>query len=59
MRQLQWGGGTPNYLSEQQFNQLMGSLKNAFSMDLLDEFALEVDPERSPAGTFKNLMPSE
>ena len=44
VRQLQWGGGTPNYLSEQQFNQLMGSLKNAFSMDLLDEFALEVDP---------------
>ena len=44
VRQLQWGGGTPNYLSEQQFNKLMGSLKSAFSLDLLDEFALEVDP---------------
>ena len=44
VRQLQWGGGTPNYLTDQQFNQLMGSLRNAFSMDLLEEFALEVDP---------------
>ena len=55
VRQLQWGGGTPNYLSEQQFNQLMGSLKNAFSMDLLEEFALEVDPRTVSTRDIQNL----
>lgn len=46
LTQLHLGGGTPTYLTTEQLNQLMDSLRANFNMDESDdhEFSIEVDP---------------
>ena len=42
--QLHFGGGTPNYLSNEQLEKLVGHLRNAFDFDPDAELSIEVDP---------------
>jgi len=46
VEQLHLGGGTPTYLNEEQMNDLMAKLRNAFNFDESEdrEFSIEVDP---------------
>lgn len=46
LTQLHLGGGTPTYLTSEQLNELMDSLRANFTMDESDdhEFSIEVDP---------------
>lgn len=42
--QLQWGGGTPNYLDPAQLERAYGLLSSAFDIDPAGEIAIECDP---------------
>lgn len=46
LTQLHLGGGTPTYLTSEQLDELMDSLRTHFNMDESDnhEFSIEVDP---------------
>ncbi len=44
IRQLHWGGGTPNFLSEPQIKRLFQKIQNSFDVDLNGEIAIEIDP---------------
>ena len=44
VRQLHWGGGTPNYLTEEQMEKLFDKIKKNFHLDPEAEIALEIDP---------------
>src|SRR5690606_37254230 len=46
LTQLHLGGGTPTYLTSEQLEDLMNTLRGAFNLDDSDdhEFSLEVDP---------------
>jgi oxygen-independent coproporphyrinogen-3 oxidase len=44
VQQLHWGGGTPNYLSLPQIEQLWTVLQNHFSFDEKAELSIEVNP---------------
>src|SRR5690606_18601363 len=46
LTQLHLGGGTPTYLTSEQLEDLMDTLRSSFNMDESDnhEFSLEVDP---------------
>ncbi len=58
IRQLNWGGGTPNYLSEPQMERLFKKIEENFDVDLSGEIALEIDPrtiEKSQLKKMKSL----
>ena len=58
VRQLHWGGGTPNFLSVAQINRLMAEIQRFFTIDFSGEVAVEVDPRTVNADqieTFRNL----
>ncbi|WP_026087529.1 oxygen-independent coproporphyrinogen III oxidase [Chlorogloeopsis fritschii PCC 9212] len=42
--QMHWGGGTPNYLSQQQIEQLWNNITRHFSFDSVAEVSLEINP---------------
>jgi len=42
--QLHWGGGTPNYLEDDQTIQLFKEIKNRFQFDNNAEISIEIDP---------------
>ena len=42
--QMHWGGGTPNFLSEQQLDRLIGKLNDSFDIDWKGEISIEIDP---------------
>lgn len=44
--QLHWGGGTPTFISNQQIQELMDSIKDNFSLydDDSGEYSIEIDP---------------
>ncbi|MGD1873933.1 MAG: oxygen-independent coproporphyrinogen III oxidase [Mastigocoleus sp.] len=42
--QLHWGGGTPNYLSQQQVEMLWGEIANNFKINPNAEISLEINP---------------
>ena len=46
IEQLHFGGGTPTYLDDEQLDDLMAKLRDAFTFDESDnrEFSIEVDP---------------
>ncbi len=44
VRQLHWGGGTPNYLSLPQVHKLLQSLREHFTFDPAAELSIEVNP---------------
>ncbi len=44
VRQLHWGGGTPNFLSIHQMEKLFAKLDENFNIDREGEIAIEIDP---------------
>jgi oxygen-independent coproporphyrinogen-3 oxidase len=44
--QMHWGGGTPNFLSHEEVNDLMAAVRQHFRLDGRGEYAIEVDPRR-------------
>jgi oxygen-independent coproporphyrinogen-3 oxidase len=47
--QLHWGGGTPNFLSDDQITRLLGLLRGAFALAPEAEVSLEIDPRIASA----------
>lgn len=44
VRQLHWGGGTPNFLTPEQMSRLFGTLVAAFDLEEGAEVSVEMDP---------------
>jgi oxygen-independent coproporphyrinogen-3 oxidase len=44
LKQLHWGGGTPNYLTPEQIERLWRAISSHFTIDRAGEIAIEVDP---------------
>ncbi len=44
--QVHWGGGTPTFLSDAEMTQLMGMIRDQFTLDPAGEYAIELDPRR-------------
>ena len=42
--QMHWGGGTPNFLNEDQLNKLIDKLNISFQIDWSGENSIEIDP---------------
>ena len=57
VEQLHWGGGTPTFLSEQQICELMGVLRDNFSLmdDDSGEYSIEIDPREVRGETLSIL----
>ncbi len=58
VRQLHWGGGTPNFLTPDQHVRLMTLIRSVFDIDPNGEIAVEVDPRtvtRAHISTLKTL----
>lgn len=46
VRRMHWGGGTPNILTPDDFDAIVGSVREGFDISGLVEHAIEVDPRR-------------
>jgi len=55
MHQLQWGGGTPNYLSDELIAQVVRTITRRFVLADDAEVGLEIDPRDSPPGQITRL----
>ncbi len=44
VRQLHFGGGTPTFLLDEEFEAILGTMRSAFSFETDVEIAIEVDP---------------
>jgi oxygen-independent coproporphyrinogen III oxidase len=44
--QMHWGGGTPTFLSDEQLEQLMTTVRRHFRLDARGEYSIEIDPRR-------------
>jgi len=55
VHQLQWGGGTPNYLTDELIAQLVHSITGRFVLADDAEVGLEIDPRDSPPGQITRL----
>ena len=49
VRQMHWGGGTPNFFTVEQVRALMGRLRERFEFDPAGEYAIEMDPRAANA----------
>ena len=49
------GGGSPTFLSDDELEQLLGILQNAFRFVPGGEYAIEIDPRTIDAGRLKRL----
>ncbi|MGH7145930.1 MAG: oxygen-independent coproporphyrinogen III oxidase [Planctomycetota bacterium] len=47
IQQMHWGGGTPNYLTEEQFRQLVSAIRARFQFHPDAEISIEVDPRHT------------
>ncbi len=55
VRQLHWGGGTPNFLNEDQMERLFKKINENFQMDKDAELAIEIDPRTITENKIKKL----
>jgi oxygen-independent coproporphyrinogen III oxidase len=55
VHQLQWGGGTPNYLADELIAQLVGTITRRLVLADDAEVGLEIDPRDSPPGQITRL----
>ncbi len=55
VHQIQWGGGTPNYLADELIAQLMATLTERFAIAGDAEIGLEVDPRDVRPGQIRLL----
>jgi oxygen-independent coproporphyrinogen-3 oxidase len=44
--QMHWGGGTPNFLTRDETNELLAAVRQHFRLDPKGEYSIEVDPRR-------------
>lgn len=44
IKQIHFGGGTPNFLLDQEFDQIMNHIKNRFEIEPDAEIGIEIDP---------------
>ena len=44
--QMHWGGGTPTFLSDEQLQELMTTIRRYFRLDARGEYSIEIDPRR-------------
>ncbi|MCS6876242.1 MAG: oxygen-independent coproporphyrinogen III oxidase [Aquificaceae bacterium] len=42
--QLHWGGGTPNFLTVEEIEELFGKIEDSFRIDVDAEISVEIDP---------------
>lgn len=49
VRQMHWGGGTPNFFSIEQVSALMRGLRDHFEFDPAGEYSIEIDPRSANA----------
>ncbi len=55
VRQMHWGGGTPNFFSIEQVAQLMGRLRDHFEFDPVGEYSIEIDPRSADTAYIEGL----
>jgi oxygen-independent coproporphyrinogen-3 oxidase len=55
VRQMHWGGGTPNFFSIAQVAELMGMLREHFEFDPDGEYSIELDPRSADAAYIGGL----
>jgi oxygen-independent coproporphyrinogen-3 oxidase len=53
--QMHFGGGTPNFLNEGEMRELVGGIRETFSLDPRGEYSIEVDPRTLRDGTIALL----
>lgn len=55
IKQLHWGGGTPNFLTEEQIERLFKKTQEHFDIDYKGEVAIEIDPRTVTKNQIKEL----
>lgn len=45
-REVHLGGGSPTFLEEREFDELVGKLQSIADLESLDEFSIEIDPRK-------------
>ncbi|MCS6997779.1 MAG: oxygen-independent coproporphyrinogen III oxidase [Aquificaceae bacterium] len=53
--QLHWGGGTPNFLSNEEIRELSGRIRETFRIDPDAEVSVEIDPRYLSEGQLETL----
>lgn len=53
--QLHWGGGTPNFLTNDEIKELFGRLREVFNIDKDAEISVEIDPRYLSEGQLETL----
>ena len=53
--QLHFGGGTPTFLSDDQFERLMQAIRTRFDLQAHGEFSIEIDPRKVNTTTIQLL----
>lgn len=54
-REIHFGGGSPTYMDERQFDALMDKLQQFINIRQLDEFAIEIDPRTVTKNQLRHL----
>ena len=55
LEQLHFGGGTPTFLSDEQFSRVFEIIGNTFELVNNGEYSIEIDPRKVTAENVKNL----
>ena len=55
VRQIHFGGGTPTFLKDEEFGQILGKVRELFSFEPNAELAIEVDPCSTHEGQMEML----
>ncbi|PCI30493.1 MAG: oxygen-independent coproporphyrinogen III oxidase [SAR324 cluster bacterium] len=55
IRQLHFGGGTPNFLLDEEFKQILEKIRSLFTFEEDAEIAIEMDPSMMRPGQLKML----
>lgn len=53
--QMHWGGGTPNFLSDPETQELVQAIAANFALEPRGEFSIELDPRRVKEGSLAHL----
>lgn len=53
--QLHWGGGTPNFLTNDEIKELFGRIREVFNIDKDAEISVEIDPRYLSEGQLETL----
>ncbi|WP_448583582.1 oxygen-independent coproporphyrinogen III oxidase [Thermocrinis sp.] len=53
--QLHWGGGTPNFLTNDEIKELYGKLNQTFQIDEEGEISIEIDPRYLSEGQLETI----